>query len=122
MCGGKHSVYPKLYEGPDGYILELSNDKNYQDKDLNLINDFENIDMGNVVTSRPWLSEKNTVEVKIVDKISPLTTESWFQYLYKVKEIKNIENLDTSYVTNMKYMFNNCQALESIDLDRKSVV
>ena len=115
--GGEHSFYAKLYEGIDGYVLELSNNRNYQNKDLKLINDFENVDLGNVTGIKPWYSEwKNIVEVRIVNKIAPLTTENLFYALVNLKEIKNMENLDTSYVTDMKNMFNNCQSLESIDL------
>ena len=46
----------------------------------------------------------------------PTTTDYWFNYYLVLKEIKGMENLNTSEVTNMSHMFNHCDALPSIDL------
>ena len=40
----------------------------------------------------------------------------WFSYLINLTEINNIENLDTSYVTNMSGMFSYMESLTILDL------
>ena len=40
----------------------------------------------------------------------------WFSYLINLTEINNIENLDTSYVTNMSGMFTYMNSLTTLDL------
>ena len=39
-----------------------------------------------------------------------------FGHCLKLKEIKGINNFNTSKVKNMKYMFSECKELEYIDL------
>ncbi|MBQ7421816.1 MAG: BspA family leucine-rich repeat surface protein [Prevotella sp.] len=46
----------------------------------------------------------------------PMTTANWFWDMDGLTEISGIDNLNTSDVTNMRYMFNNCQNLTSLDL------
>ena len=46
----------------------------------------------------------------------PMTTANWFWNMDGLTEISGIDNLNTSDVTNMRYMFNNCQNLTSLDL------
>jgi len=46
----------------------------------------------------------------------PTNTRQWFDQCQKLEEIIGIENLNTSEVTNMYAMFNDCSALKSLDL------
>ena len=54
--------------------------------------------------------------VNFVDKITPTSTKRWFSGKTNLKQINNIENLDTSNVTDMSYMFNYCYSLKSLYL------
>lgn len=46
----------------------------------------------------------------------PTSLENWFYYFLNLKEIDNIELLNTESVTNMYGMFGSCSALTSLDL------
>ena len=46
----------------------------------------------------------------------PTTTYSWFSGQNTLKTIIGIDNLKTDNVTNMKYMFSNCKALETLPI------
>ena len=46
----------------------------------------------------------------------PTFTYSWFQRCVNLQDIKDIRNLNTENVINMKYMFMSCSSLISIDL------
>ena len=47
---------------------------------------------------------------------APTTTYKWFEGMTNLATISNIGYLTTTSVTNMGYMFQNCQALKSINL------
>ncbi len=53
---------------------------------------------------------------KSFSNVYPTTTESWFYGMYELTSIEGIENLNTSKVTSMNYMFSGCESLASIDL------
>ena len=55
-------------------------------------------------------------KIDIANKIVPQNTSMWFAMLSNLQEIDHLENLDTSNVTNMSYMFSQCGSLSSIDL------
>ncbi|WP_234396343.1 BspA family leucine-rich repeat surface protein [Prevotella dentasini] len=46
----------------------------------------------------------------------PTSTRLWFGYCSTLKEIGDMENLNTEDVTDMGYMFAECDALKSLDL------
>lgn len=46
----------------------------------------------------------------------PTKTASWFAYMTHLTTINGLENLNTSEVTSMTFMFANCEALTSLDL------
>ena len=48
--------------------------------------------------------------------VRPITCGSWFAGFWYLTAIEGIENLNTSEVTSMDDMFNNCQSLTSLDL------
>ena len=49
-------------------------------------------------------------------RVRPTTCAYWFHLLTSLKEIQGIENLNTSKVTNLKSMFEECSALTELDL------
>lgn len=53
--------------------------------------------------SSPWVNLKPLDSIKVVDKISPISTACWFENI-ESKSI-DLKNLDTSKVTNMMFMF-----------------
>jgi len=67
-----------------------------------------------------WESAGKNVEVtKVVFAPSfadarPTTTYDWFYKMSKLETIEGMEYLNTSEVTNMEYMFNNCSKLRTI--------
>ena len=48
----------------------------------------------------------------------PKTTAGWFEGLMALEEIRGLENLNTSEVTDMSRMFAGCGALRSLDVSR----
>ena len=46
----------------------------------------------------------------------PKSTRYWFQGFYKLTEIKNLQYLNTSEVTDMFGMFQGCRALTTVDV------
>ncbi len=53
---------------------------------------------------------------KSFSKVRPTTTEFWFMGMSNLKDIKGLEYLNTSEVTNMQSMFQRCKNLKSLDL------
>ena len=54
----------------------------------------------------PWHKERETVRIVLfADRISPLSTAWWFYECLNLERIDNINNLDTSKVTDMSCMF-----------------
>ena len=67
----------------------------------------------------------NNVVTKIVFDASfkdfrPTTTRSWFYYLSELTTIEGLENLNTSAVTNMRYMFEGCSSLKELNVSNFS--
>ena len=63
----------------------------------------------------------NNVVTKVVFDASfkdfrPTTTRSWFYYLSELTTIEGLENLNTSAVTNMRYMFEGCSRLTELNV------
>ena len=66
-------------------------------------------------------SEWNTLTTKAVFDASfkdfrPTTTSYWFSGFKVLQTIEGLENLNTSEVINMSYMFTDCPALTTLDL------
>ena len=65
----------------------------------------------------PWYQEREKIEkVVIVDKIMPTSTQNYFYNLSALQTIENLEKMDTSKVTSMSGMFENCSNLTSLDV------
>ena len=73
-----------------------------------------------------WLSNEVTSKEEITQiiidesfrNIVPKTTASWFEGLSAVTEIRGLDNLNTSEVTDMSCMFAGCSALRTLDVSR----
>ena len=76
--------------------------------DLNEVYDYSNL---------PWLHEQYSVNVvNFADKIRPKDTAYWFCSCSNLKRVDNIQNLDTSNVTSMSWMFSFCSGLTALDV------
>ncbi len=68
----------------------------------------------------PLWNNRETIKTVIFDKsfkdFKPITTTHWFYHLDNLTEVIGLENLDTSEVTNMSWMFSDCYSLKNIDL------
>ena len=49
-------------------------------------------------------------------KYTPISTAYWFYLCSELKKIENLQYLNTSKVTDMKFMFRGCESLISLDL------
>ena len=66
---------------------------------------------------RPWVADVASIKtVNIVNKIRPTVVSMWFYNCTNLTAISNIANLDTSKVTSMASMFQNCSKLTSLDV------
>lgn len=67
-----------------------------------------------------YVAIKDKVTTVVFDKsfasASPTTCRSWFMGFLQLTEIKGINNLNTSNVSDMAYMFAGCSKLKSVDL------
>ncbi len=71
----------------------------------------------NEASDAPWKVDNSSIRtVDFIDEVHPTSTRRWFWFCGEITEIKNIQNLDTSEVTNMSSMFNLCSKLKSIDV------
>ena len=65
---------------------------------------------------RPWDSQRESVKaVEIGSNIRPTSTAYWF-YAFTTCTSMDLDNLDTSAVTNMRRMFYDCYVLASLDV------
>ena len=93
----------------------------YNDGTLAFSNNSNDIDSSKVKTSygnirdfdygRADYQSNEVTKVNILNKIVPTSCAFWFSDCYYLTEIINIENLDTSCVTNMEMMFSTCESL-----------
>ncbi len=110
----------------------LSSNENYVENsdELTLWKDCGNV--GNEIWSiedrnyPPWIeydgcrpASWDINEVKIVDKISPVSTAYWFYLAGEDLTEIDVSNIDTSNVTNMSYMFAESSNLTSILVGEK---
>ncbi|WP_283102112.1 BspA family leucine-rich repeat surface protein [Olsenella intestinalis] len=79
-----------------------------------------NTDVVYNASTLPWRSYASTVTKVYVDgsmsTILPKSLAYWFNGFTKVTAINNVQNLDTSYCTNLSHTFAQCMALTSLDL------
>ena len=77
----------------------------------------------NTGTSNPdWMTDENRTKVTAVvfdesfKNAKPTSCYAWFSDFSEIKTITDIQYLNTSEVTNMRYMFPNCVGLTALDL------
>ena len=124
------SVYAKLFDTNgdstgDLFVLSSTSDYDYSGYGT-LITDYGNKDnsekqpMGGDDYWDPIWYDNQTSNAEIViirDKIVPKSCSYWFcDGFTLLKEIRNIENLDTSNVESMDSMFLGCLNIEELDL------
>ena len=68
------------------------------------------------------MASKEEITQIVIDEsfrnVVPKTTASWFEGFSAVTEIRGLDNLNTSEVTDMSRMFAGCSALRSLDVSR----
>ena len=70
---------------------------------------------------RKWTSTVDDYVKRVVfdesfKGVQPTSTEWWFKHCTELTSIEGLQYLDTSEVTNMEAMFDNCKNLSSLDL------
>ena len=111
----KDEIYASLYD--DGTLAFTAKNEPLEGKTL--VKSYGDISYKEFKYSNdvPWYSDRESItNVDIIDKISPVSTAYWFSECNKITEIKNISNLDTSNVTDMSWMFDECSSLVSLDV------
>ena len=63
-----------------------------------------------------WYGSSTVIKISFLDKVVPENIEYWFDSLTNLTTIENMNNLDTSNVTDMSGMFSRCSSLTSINL------
>ena len=63
-----------------------------------------------------WYGSSKVIKISFLDKVVPENIEYWFDSLTNLTTIENMNNLDTSNVTDMRGMFYGCSSLTSINL------
>lgn len=56
-------------------------------------------------------------KVVILEDLIPKVTAGWFRDMVKLQSIRGLEMLHTQGVTDMSYMFCNCESLSGLDLE-----
>lgn len=70
-----------------------------------------------VLQYAPWYDYRNNItKVTFIDKVSPVSTATWFFGFANLTSIQSLSNLDTSNVKDMSQMFARCSALTALDL------
>ena len=69
-----------------------------------------------------WISKNSYVKKVVFDasfaNARPTSCNEWFFSCSNLTTIEDIEYLNTAKVTNMNYMFDNCESLKSLDLTK----
>ena len=72
----------------------------------------------NPTSNVPWFNDRTSIKsVVFVDDIVPYSTAGWFIGCTALSQINNIENLDTSGVVDMQFMFAFCTNAQFTELD-----
>ncbi|MCI8309318.1 MAG: BspA family leucine-rich repeat surface protein [Clostridia bacterium] len=119
--GEEEKVSEDIYVSLNGNILSF-----YSNEELARINaDSEEHYYGNIKGKEfwyngnitPWQEEKNIIEkIRIENKIYPTNMNYWFCNLIKLKEVINIDKIDTNKLATIQGMFENCSFLTNLDL------
>ena len=70
--------------------------------------------------NRDWSAIRENIKKVVFDasfaNARPTSCDSWFYYCPNLTTIEGIEYFNTENVTNMRYMFDGCESLKSLDL------
>jgi len=112
------------------YVVEIksfpdtSNVSNMHDAFINL-NNIKSFDIAKTLNTSSctdmsgmlaYANKLESIDVSGWDVSNVTNMQNLFRDNYSLKEIKGIENFNTSNVTSMSYMFYNCSGLTSLDL------
>ena len=115
-------IHGEIEEYSDDIFVAL-----YNDGTLVFSHDENSIDSSKVTTNYGNVKNETTriwgntwgegiTKVKILNKIKPTTMREWFSSMVDLTEIENIENINTSNVTDMSYTFALTCSLTQLDL------
>ena len=121
--GGSDSDTPGYLTAiKDAYVVYSSGTLTFKCGDRTESGEIYNLPTDN--TSVPgWLELWKTSITEVVfdpsfDNALPVTCRMWFSGCTKLTEITGMEYLHTDKVTDMSYMFNNCESLELVDVSQ----
>lgn len=116
-----HAVYGKVYKVSDTeyhLVLNKSGSRSNKYTEAQLQYETENMKaLAYGYWEKTGLNTKITKAI-ITEEIQPTNTSYWFHNLSQMKEIENIDKLNTSNVTNMGNMFCGCSSLSNIDVSK----
>ena len=109
-------VYAILYE--DGEMVFQYGDATEPNRAVKATYEVNLTAVYNSESPAPWYNERKSIRVvNFADKISPGATAYWFYQCYYIERVDNVQNLDTSNITNMESMFAYCyHNLTALDL------
>ena len=111
-----------------GGIATKTIELNLNDIDVSKIEDFGWLfgdEAGDVeildISEPPLIKEKNKVDVYNFDTSSVTIMTGMFDNCHKLKEIIGLEDLNVSNVKDMKRMFSYCEKLQQIDISKWNI-
>lgn len=139
LVGGSGTVYDEEHTGAEyaridggtdapGYFTDKNTPQAYaalsdDGKTVTFYYDTQKFDRTGVVEINQIFRETNnygTATTAVIDAsfadYRPTSTAFWFYQCKQLTSISGIENLNTSEVTDMSWMFNECIALQSLDV------
>ena len=109
------TIYVTLYN--DGTLAFSNNNETDNTKTITKTYTIGKDDLYDKQSKVPWNNETSSIEkVTFVNEIKPTSTQRWFYRCVNLAEIENIENLNTSKVLSMAFMFCGARKLETLDL------
>ena len=122
LADGSGNPFGESSVGGFGQYLELSNEGKTLTFKYGLLPEpfgEKIIDLKNLQQSsgKDWSKVETVVfDQSYTDNVLPTSCAFWFSNFENLKEIQNLDKLNTSQVTNMYGMFMNCSSLETIDI------
>ncbi|MBO7597013.1 MAG: BspA family leucine-rich repeat surface protein, partial [Bacteroidales bacterium] len=122
LADGSGNPFGESSVGGFGQYLELSNEGKTLTFKYGLLPEpfgEKIIDLKNLQQSsgKDWSKVETVVfDQSYTDNVLPTSCAFWFSNFKNLKEIQNLDKLNTSQVTNMYGMFMNCSSLETIDI------
>ena len=116
------NVYYKI-DGTTLYLSSIKKDESYKETEDYYYNSKDDAKLpewvGEITTNeegKKVLPLSSIEKVVIENRIQPKNTSCWFLQCVNLSKIENIGRIDTRDATNMRFMFNNCTSLSSLDV------